>query len=136
MGRGRPKGSKNKKTLLEAGSLIEKSDEIEIKKDNSLLVNLFGDKKEIKKEIRSLKKLKLQCRPGTAERLDLEHKIKDLKGQILKVDEVEPGKDKLIKRIKELDPLFEKLEINLNKFSEVELQIHLDKLESRKGLDK
>ena len=128
MCRGRPLGSKNKPKI--------NSEELEIKKESNLSDNLFGNSKDIKKEIRSLKKLKLQCRPGTAERIDLEHKIKDLKKQILKVNEVEPGKDKLIKRIKELDPLIKKLEINLNKFSEVELQIHLDKLESRKGLDK
>jgi hypothetical protein len=106
-------------------------DELEIKKDNTLLVNLFVNEKEIKAEIRRLKKLKLQCRPGSAERLDLGHKIKDLKKQKVKITEVEPGKEKLIAEIKKLDHLFEVLEINLNKFTIAQLEYHLNK---KKGL--
>ena len=99
------------------------------------------DPKEIKTEIRRLRKLKLQCRPGSAERLDLGHKIKDLKGQLEVINTPEPGKDRLIAEIIRLEaeqrvkPTFEILGINLNKFTEKELQKHIDKLLKR-GLKK
>jgi len=115
MARGRPIGSKNKSKL---------SDEaLEIKKGNTLITN----PKELKKEIRALRKLKLQCRAGTPERIELEHRIKALKKQRTDLTAPEPEKDKLIAEIKKLDPLFEKLEINLNKFSVKELEYHLNK---------
>jgi len=114
-GRGRPRKEKLN------------SNELEIKKDNTLLTTLFGNTKEIKAEIRRLRKLKLKCRPGTTERLDLEHQIKALKKQKIQINEVEPGKEKLIAEIKKLDPLFEVLEINLNKFTIEQLEYHLNK---------
>ena len=123
MGRGRPKGSKNKTNL--------KDEALEIKKDNTLLVNLFGDKKEIKKEIRKLRKLKLQCQPGSAERLELGHKIKDLKKQLIEVTRPEPEKDKLIADILKVDTLLGQLDIDLKKFSIAELQKHLDLITKR-----
>ena len=125
MGRGRPKGSKNKTNL--------KDEALEIKKDNTLLINLFGDKKEIKKVIRKLRKLKLLCQPGSAERLDLGRKIKDLKRQLIEVTRPEPEKDKLIIKILKIDTLLGKLDIDLKKFSVAELQKHLDII-TKKGL--
>ena len=89
------------------------------------------DKKEIKAEIRRLKKIKLSCRPGTTERLDLEHKIKELKGQIAKAEVVEPGKVELIAEITRLDDWITKLSIDLNKFSIADLEKHLLKLKGR-----
>ena len=135
MGRGRPKGSKNKPKLND--------NELEIPKDNSLLVNLFGNDKEIKTEIRRLRKIKLQCRPGTTERLDLEHKIKDLKKHRADITTiVEPGKEKLITEILKLEadqkitPSFESLGINLNKFTEAQLQKHIECVKGKRGLDR
>ena len=90
--------------------------------------------KEIKAEIRQLRKLKLQCRPGTAERLDLEHKIKDLKRQLTDATAVLPGKEKLIAEIMVLEPGFPKNLVNLNKFSEVELQKHIDIVKRKRGI--
>lgn len=116
---GRHKGSKNKTNL--------KDEALEIKKDNTL----FGDEKEIKKEIRKLRKLKLQCRARTPERLDLEHKIKELKRQRIEINTPEPEKEKLIIEIKKIDNLFERLEINLNKFTIKELTKHLDLITKR-----
>jgi hypothetical protein len=92
------------------------------------------DPKEIKAEIRRLRKLKLQCRPGSAERLDLEHKIKDLKKQRAEITAVEPGKEKLIAEILRLEveqkitPRFEDIGIDLHKFTEKELQKHINRL--------
>jgi L-lactate utilization protein LutB len=83
--------------------------------------------KEIKKEIKRLKRLKLQCKSGCPERIDLHRKIKDLKKQLVGLSTPEPEKETLIIEIKKLDPLFDILEINLNKFTIAELQKHLDK---------
>jgi len=43
--------------------------------------------KELKRAIRELKKLKLQCRSGTKERIDLHRKIKALKKQLKEMPE-------------------------------------------------
>jgi uncharacterized protein with von Willebrand factor type A (vWA) domain len=126
----RPKGSKNKSNL--------KAEALEIKQDNTLLVNLFGNNKDIKKEIRALKKLKLQCRPGTAERLDLEHKIKALKKQRAEITAVEPGKDKVIAEILKIEaeqnikPRFEDIGIDLHKFTIEQLEYHLKRIKEKR----
>lgn len=90
----------------------------------------MSDIKEIKREIRELKKLKLKCQPGSKERLDLGHRIKELRGKIIPV-EIEPGKEKLIEEIYTLDPLIKKMEMDLNKFTIKELEYHIKKLNSR-----
>ena len=90
--------------------------------------------KEIKAEIRRLRKLKLQCRPGTTERLDLEHKIKDLKKQLSEITAVEPGKEKLIAEILVLEPGFPQDLVNLNKFTEKELQKHIECIKRKRGI--
>lgn len=92
--------------------------------------------KEIKKEIRQLKKLKLACQPGSKERIDLHRKIKDLKRQLVEINTFEPGKDILIKKILELEPNFPKDLVNLNKFTEAELQKHIECVKRKTGLDR
>jgi hypothetical protein len=90
--------------------------------------------REVKREIRRLRKLKLACRPGTAERLDLEHKIKDLKRQIAEVSISEPSKEKLIAGIlkaeaeQKLTPRFADIGIDLHKYTEAELELHLKRI--------
>jgi uncharacterized coiled-coil DUF342 family protein len=42
--------------------------------------------KEIKAQIREVRKLKLQCRAGTKERIDLGRKLKELKAQLNNVE--------------------------------------------------
>jgi hypothetical protein len=131
---GRTKGSKNKPKV--------NNEELVIKEDNTLLPVLFGNVKDLKKEIRQLRKLKLQCRPGTTERLELEHKIKSLKKQRAEITIAEPGKDKLIAEILRIEaeqnikPRFEDLGIDLHKFTEVELQKHIDIAKRKRGLDR
>jgi hypothetical protein len=125
-GRGRPRGTgKIQKTITEV---------INNPVSEPVISNI--NIKDLKSEIRQLKKLKLQCRPGSAERLDLEHKIKDLKKQRTGVITVEPEKEKLIEEIKKADPLFERLEINLNKFTVIELQKHIEYTKRKQELDK
>jgi len=122
---GRTKGSKNKKTLS--------SDALEIKKDNTLL----GNEKDIKKEIKRLKKVKLACRAGTTERISLEHKIKALKGQLAEVKAPDLDKDPIIAEILGLEkklkivPTFEDLGIDLHIHSVKDLKIHLEKLKAK-----
>ncbi|MFH0806023.1 MAG: hypothetical protein V1901_04060 [Patescibacteria group bacterium] len=43
--------------------------------------------KDLKRELRELKKIKKECRSGTKERIELHHKIKLLKEQLLKIPE-------------------------------------------------
>ena len=90
--------------------------------------------KEIKAEIRRLRKLKLQCRPGTAERLDLEHKIKALKKQLAEINTPEPSKAGLIAEILGLEPGFPQDLVNLNKFSEAELKKHIECVKRKRGI--
>ena len=59
--------------------------------------------KELKREIRQLKKLKLKCRSGSPERIELHRKIKDLKEQLKSIPieiKEEPIKDtKVYKKV-------------------------------------
>lgn len=136
---GRRKGSKNKfkniepttePTIIKRGRGRPKK--IKINNDELEIKNvLIGDKKEIKSEIRQLKKLKLQCKPGSKERITLHRQIKDLKKGLIQQSISEPGKDKLIDEILKVDILLGKLEIDLTKFSIAELQKHLDLLNKR-----
>lgn len=97
------------------------------------------DIREIKKEIKQLKKLKLKCRAGTKERISLGRQIKDLKSQLIEQNKPEPEKDKIISNIlkieadKHIKPSFKDLEIDLRKFSIKELNYHLEKL-TKKGI--
>jgi len=69
-GRGRPKGSTKKPKVAEP-----------VKEFSIVGLNA----KEIKRQIRALKKLKLQCRASTPERIELYRKIKVLKEQLAEV---------------------------------------------------
>jgi len=96
--------------------------------------------KELKQEVRKLKKLKLQCRAGTPERLDLGRQIKVLKQQLTEAkSQPEPLKEPLIKEILRIEaerktvPTFEQLGINLSIYSIEQLKKHLQKLNTKKG---
>lgn len=94
--------------------------------------------KEIKQEIRQLKKLKLQCRAGTKERVALYRQIRELKNKLIKVDVIITEdtliKEKLILEVLEIEakqkitPRFADLGIDLHKYTVKELEIHLAKL--------
>jgi uncharacterized coiled-coil DUF342 family protein len=88
--------------------------------------------KEIKAEIRRLRKVKKDLRPGSAERLDLGHKIKALKKQLADMSISEPGKEKLIQEIYRIDPLTEKMEMDLTIYTEAELQKHIDRIKAKR----
>lgn len=87
---------------------------------------------EIKQELRKLKKLKKSCRAGTKERLDLHHKILELQKQLEIAQEINIEKEKLIKEIMKLEKcsLFN-TEYYL-KFTEKQLEFHLERLQKRR----
>jgi hypothetical protein len=68
MPRGRPKGSKNKPKNIEP-------------KVEPIILS-SGNIKDLKRQIRELKKLKLQMRGGSAERIKAHRQIKELKKQL------------------------------------------------------
>ena len=88
--------------------------------------------KDLKQEIRKLKKLKKGCRAGSEERLGLHRQILELKKELESLNIVDEDKTILIIEIKALDPLMDILDINLNKFTAKELTFHLNKLKARK----
>ncbi len=91
------------------------------------------DIREIKKEIKKIKKIKLACKPGSKERLELHHKIIELKKRMVDHSVITSGKKILIEKILEreknakITPTFHELGIDLNKFSEEQLEFHLNK---------
>lgn len=139
----RPKGSKNKpknidtidprieqepSQVIKRGRgrprKIQSQDIIKVESQEPILTNI--NEKDIKQEIRQLKKLKLQCRAGSKERIDLYRQIKDLKDKLTAQNKPEPEKDNLISEILKVDILLGKLEIDLKKFTISELKKHLD----------
>lgn len=116
---GRKKGSKNKPKVIP----VEPEPEVVIS----------GNLKDIKKEIRALRKLKLQCKPGSKERIELHRRIKELKEQTSNVNiVVDEDKEALIAEIQGKDPLYERLGIDLRKFTSAQLSKHLENLKRRK----
>lgn len=83
------------------------------------------DSKNIKAEIKRLKKLKLQCRAGSKERIQLYRQIKELKKQLNNMNILDDEKIKIINEILQKDKLLTRININLNKFSIADLKKHL-----------
>jgi cell shape-determining protein MreC len=91
---------------------------------------------ELQQEIRKLKKLKLQCRAGTDERIALYRQIKDLKKQLTQVYVDNNDKDKIIAEILKFKPSYItaiRVIADYYKFSIEDLQKHLNKLKQRNG---
>jgi len=86
------------------------------------------DIKEIKKKIKRLKRLKLKCRTGSKERIDLHRQIKQLQYKLEEYNKPEPEKDLLIEKILIIKPEYITLGMNLKKFTIQELQFHLKKI--------
>lgn len=121
---GRKKGSRNKSILTKRNLII--------KKDISV-IKLLDDEKEIKREIRKLRKLKRQCRPQTKERIDLHRQIKELKIKLTSLSIVDKDKEPIIKEILKVRPEYIELGMNLNKFSLEQLQYHLEKIRRKEN---
>jgi len=93
------------------------------------------DIKEIKKEIKRLRRLKLACRSRSPERIALHRQIKALKEQLKGISIIDKDKEKLIQEIYRLDPLIKKMEMNLSQYSIKELQKHIECIKRKRGLD-
>jgi predicted transcriptional regulator len=122
MGRGRPKGSKNKpkEKVIASAEVI-----------------FSGNDKEIKSQIRKLRKLKKGLNAGCPERIDIGRKIKELKNQLgaRQTENNSPEKQKLIDEILIKDDMANMLEKSFwNKFTVEQLQIHLNKLEEKRRI--
>lgn len=89
--------------------------------------------KEIKKEIRKLRKLKLACRAGSQERISLHRQIKALQEQKEICLEQNKDKEAIIAEILKLDKYLPLLDIDLTKHSIENLQKFLDKLKKGKN---
>ena len=86
------------------------------------------DIKELKKQIKRLKRLKLKCRAGCKERIDLHRQIKRLQNKITEQNQPEPEKDLLIEKILKIKPEYITLGMNLKKFTKEELEKHLKRI--------
>jgi len=80
--------------------------------------------KELKKQIHELRKLKLQLQAGTEERIKLHREIQRLKSELTEVKIVSEKKKILIEKILKI----KNYHIDLERFSEEELEKHLQKL--------
>jgi len=89
--------------------------------------------KEIKLEINRLRRLKLKCRSGSKERIELHRQIKGLQSQLEQGNEINKDKEPLIQEILKLDNLMSKLNIDLTKHSMESLQKYLNKLKQRRS---
>lgn len=87
------------------------------------------DTKEIKRQIRALRKCRKDTRKYTEERRDINERIRDLKAQLTPViKEVDDTKEKLIAIIRQKQPSYLKAVImDYSKFSVEELQKHIDR---------
>jgi predicted transcriptional regulator len=115
MGRGRPKGSKNKvKVIPSSISSI--------------------DNREIKQQIRKLRKLKRDTQKKTDARRQINQQIRDLKEQLTaKLPEVKQSsaREALIQEIYKYNPDLERLGVDMNKYTDEQLNIHLTKIKTR-----
>ena len=87
--------------------------------------------KELKKQISKLRKLKNKMRVGSSDRIELHRKIKEMKQQLEQSKIIDKDKQPIIEQIKKLDPLVEKLNQDLNRFSKEQLEFHLKKLKEK-----
>lgn len=88
--------------------------------------------KDIKKEIKRVRRLKLQCKSGSPERIALHRKIKELQAQLQSANVIDNDKAPLIEELYRLDPLFKTLDMDLTKFTVKQLAHHLKRLKEKK----
>jgi hypothetical protein len=125
-GRGRPRGTgKNQKIISEA-----RQEPITEAKSDNISPN------DVRNEINKLRRLKLQMRARTPERVEIHRKIKALQKQLSdnKAERIEenPEKKRLIEEILQKDELARTLNTDLGKFTMAELYIHLERLNKNK----
>ena len=92
--------------------------------------------KELKIEIRELRKIKRDCKAGTPERIDLHRKLKELRTKLEQSQIVNKEKDALITELRALDKWFDKLGIDLNQFTVEELNKNLERKRKKANAEK
>lgn len=110
MSRGRPKGSKNKPKIGQ-------------RNEQAVPLNY----KDIKRQIRVLRKLKKDTSKKTEERREINEKIRELKKQLLPIMPkiLDPIKEPIIKEILKKRPEYIRLGMNLFQYTVEQLQKHL-----------
>ena len=88
--------------------------------------------KDLKQEIRQLRRLKLKCKPGTKERIDLYRQIKGLQRQLAELTKPEPEKEKIIAEILKYGGLSIFDKEYYSKFSISDLKKHLENLKEKR----
>lgn len=117
--RGRPKGSKNKPKITQ---------------DNTE-TPVRIDPKDIRRQIRALRKIKRDIPKKTEERRELNQQIRDLKNRLVPIyNETDPIKIELINKIMLKRPEYERIGVDLYKFTTEELQKHLNYIQGRPRL--
>jgi len=119
-GRGRPKGSKNKQTIPQ-------------KAEQAIPLDI----KEVKRQIRMLRKIKRDTHKGSDDRHELCRKIRELRKQLTPIQtEVTPEKQALIDEIiefnKKYKPYLLEIGLNFTKYSIEKLKKHLEYLKTKR----
>lgn len=114
MGRGRPKGSKNKVKTI--GKLSNAT---------SLPI------KELKRQIRHLRKLKRDTQKKSDARRQINKQIRDLKAQLnttFPTIKMSSKRENLINEIYKYNPLLQQLGMDMNKYTDEQLELHLKRI--------
>jgi|SRR3989304_174708 len=114
---GRKKGSKNK---------------VKIQQKTEQAIPL--DIKDVRRQLRMLRKIKKDTRKGSEERHELCKKIRDLKKQLIPILTKDPEKEVIINAILLCRPEYSRLDMNLNKHSLEALKKHLQYIQGRSRL--
>ena len=118
-GRGRPKGSLGKPKIQTS------------RQEQTIPLDI----KEVKRQIRLLRKIKKDTHKRSEERRDLSRRIRELRKQLIPIfKETDPEKEKLIQLILEKRPEYIRLEMNLTKFSLEQLQKHWNMIQDKARL--
>lgn len=89
--------------------------------------------REIKEQIKALKKVKKGSRVKTALRHDLNKRIRDLEKKLTEGYAMTTEKEELIKKIYKAEPDVKKIKMDLRKFTMEELEYHYRKKCKKKG---
>lgn len=114
---GRHKGSKNKIKEIKEEKVVP------------------FDIREVKRQLRTLRKLKIDTAKGSEDRHDICRKIRELKKQLKPIiQEATPEKQKLIDDILKIRPEYNRLDMDLYKYTVEQLQKHLIYIKDRPRL--
>jgi len=91
------------------------------------------NEKEIKRQIRALRKLKKDLQKKSEARRDVNRQIRGLKKRLdalTSLEGVDPEKMTLIKEIYEREPLLKKVSVDLTRFTIDQLRLHIERIKT------